>query len=74
MLLSFAVSGTENFSSFLFNHYLNLAGVFFLLPVVKVFLFFLGRSMGVSVTSTTMTSIWRSPLGVLLLTRNRKNF
>jgi len=60
MLSSLAISRTNNFPCFLVDHYLGLESMFFLFSAVKLFLFFLGRSIGLSVTSITMISIWAS--------------
>jgi len=48
---------TENFPCSLINDYLRLKSMPFLFAAKESFLFFLGRSIGLSVTSMTMASI-----------------
>jgi hypothetical protein len=51
---------TNNFSRFLIDSNLRLEGMLFLLATIKLFLFFLGRSIGLSVTSMTTVLIKES--------------
>jgi len=57
MHLTLTLRCTDNFSGYLINYDLRLESMLFLLTAKEVFLFFLGRSIGVSVTSITTTSI-----------------
>jgi hypothetical protein len=57
MYSSFAMRCTNNFSRSLIDYNLRLKGMLFLLAAIKSFLFFLGRSIGLSVTSMTTVLI-----------------
>jgi hypothetical protein len=48
-----AMSCTDDFSRFLIDYNLRLQGMPFFLATIELLLFFLGRSIGLSVTSMT---------------------
>jgi hypothetical protein len=60
MDFSLTMRGTNNFSRFLIYYNLRLKGMLFLLATIKLLLFFLGRSIGLSVTSMTTVLIKES--------------
>ncbi len=57
MRLPLTMRCADNFSCSLINYYLRLKSMPFLFNAKESFLFFLGRSIGLSVTSMTIASI-----------------
>ena len=59
MFFALGVSSTNNLLARLVYKHLRLEGMFFLFATIKLFLFFWGRSIWLSVTSTTTTiALW----------------
>jgi len=57
MHFPFAMRCTDNFSCFLIDYNLRLKGMLFRLTTIELLLFFLGRSIGLSVASITTALI-----------------
>ena len=58
MSFPFPISSTNNWASRLIYNDLRFKGVSFFLATIEAFLCFLGRSIGLSVTSTTTSIAW----------------